>query len=102
MEPVQDSRAQQRFLRVLVGVVAASALVYPILLCAVQLFVTELLRGQVVATVLWLALGGVCSIALVAVLRWAAARRVRSPWLLLGLVPPALYEVWLVWPLLTS
>ena len=27
--------------------------------------------------------------------------RVLSFWLLLGLLPPALYELWLVWPQLT-
>jgi hypothetical protein len=40
-------------------------------------------------------------VALVAAVRWGAARRVRSPWLLLGLVPPVLYEVWVLWPFLT-
>ena len=35
---------------------------------------------------------------LVAAVRWGAARRVVSPWLLLGLLPPALYELWLLEP----
>jgi hypothetical protein len=41
-------------------------------------------------------------VALVAAVRWGAARQVRSPWLLVGLVPPVLYEVWVLWPLLTA
>jgi phosphate uptake regulator len=32
----------------------------------------------------------------------SVARRVLSFWLLLGLAPPALYELWLVWPQLTA
>ena len=98
---MQDSTAQQRFVRALVGVVAASALVYPLLLCAVQLVFVQLLVPDVPAVVLWLGTGVVCSVALVAALRWAAGRPVRSPWLLVGLLPPALYELWLVWPLLS-
>jgi hypothetical protein len=27
---------------------------------------------------------------------------VRSLWLLLGLAPPALYELWLFWPMVTG
>ena len=50
----------------------------------------------------WLALGLLCSVAFVAAVRWGAARRVVSPWLLLGLAPPALFELWLTWPLLTA
>jgi hypothetical protein len=84
--------------RVLMGVVAASALAYPLLVCAVQLVVAQLLAVDVAAIVLWLAAGVLCSVALVAAVRWGAARRVRSPWLLLGLVPPALFELWLIWP----
>jgi hypothetical protein len=34
----------------------------------------------------------------VAAVRWGAARRVRSPWLLLGFAPPVLFELWLLWP----
>ena len=75
---MSDSQpAAERRGRALMGVVAASALVYPLLVCAVQLVVAQLLRAAV---------------------RWGAARRVRSPWLLLGLLPPALFELWLVWP----
>lgn len=88
-------------MRALIGVVGASAWLYPLLLCAVQLAVAELLHVDVAAIVLWLLLGVACSIAVVATLRWGAARRVRSMWLLAGLAPPALYELWLVWPLLT-
>ena len=84
------------------GVVAASALVYALLVCAVELVFAQLLAVDVRATVLWLLLGVLCSIALVAVVRWGAERPVRSPWLLLGLAPPAVYELWLVWPALTA
>jgi len=84
------------------GVVAASALAYPLLVCAVQLVVAQLLTVDVAAIVGWLALGLLCSVALVAAVRWGAARRILSPWLLLGLAPPVLYELWLTWPLLTT
>ena len=84
------------------GVVAASALVYALLVCAVELVFAQLLAVDIRATVLWLLLGVLCSIALVAVVRWGAERPVRSPWLLLGLAPPAVYELWLVWPALTA
>jgi hypothetical protein len=94
--------APQRRARALMGVVAASAMAYPLLMCAVQLVFAQLLTVDVVAMVLWLVVGVVCSVALVASVRWGAARRVRSPWLLLGLAPPALYELWLVWPRLTT
>jgi len=83
------------------GVVAASALAYPLLVCAVQLVVAQLLTVDIAAIVGWLALGLLCSVGFVAAVRWGAARRVLSPWLLLGLAPPLLYEVWLTWPLLT-
>jgi hypothetical protein len=99
---VQESTAQQRFVRALVGVVAASALVYPLLLCAVQLIFAQLLDVDVVAIVLWLGTAVLCSVALVGAVRWGAARRVRSPWLLAGLLPPVLYELWLFWPQLTG
>ncbi len=94
----RDDAAQERFLRGLLGVLAASALAYPLLLCAVQLGFAQLLRVDVGAAVLWLAGVVVCSVAVVAAVRWGAARRVRSPWLLVGLLPPALFELWLVWP----
>ncbi len=84
------------------GVVAASALVYPLLMCAVQLLVAQLLTVDLAAVVLWLSVGLVCSVALVAAVRWGAARRVASPWLLLGLAPPVLFELWLVWPRLAA
>jgi hypothetical protein len=99
---VEGSTAQQRFVRALMGVVAASALVYPLLLCAVQLVFAQLFVVDVVAIVLWLGAAVVCSVALVGAVRWGAARRVRSPWLLAGLLPPALYELWLFWPQLTA
>src|SRR5215218_9436324 len=92
----------QRRGRTLMGVVAASALVYPLLVCAVQLVVAQLLTIDVAAIVLWLGLGVLCSVALVAAVRWGAERRVRSPWLLVGLAPPAAFELWLVWPALTA
>ena len=84
------------------GVVAASALAYPLLVCAVQLVFAQLLTVDVAAIVGWLTLGLVCSVGFVAAVRWGAARRVVSPWLLLGLAPPVLYELWLTWPLLTA
>ncbi len=93
---------QERTGRALIGVVAATGLVYPLLLCAVQLVLVQLFVVDVGATVLWLGLALVCSVALVAAVRWGAARPVRSPWLLVGLVPPVLYEVWVLWPLLTG
>jgi hypothetical protein len=88
--------------RALIGVVAASALAYPLVVCAVELVFAQLVTADVAATVLWLALGLLCSVGLVAAVRWGAARRVVSPWLLLGLAPPALYELWLTWPVLTA
>ena len=99
---MRERTAQERFVRALVGVVAASALVYPLLLCAVHLLLAQLLVVDVLAVVLWLLLAVSCSVALVAALRWGAERRVRSPWLLAGLLPPALFEVWVVWPALTG
>jgi hypothetical protein len=84
------------------GVVAASALVYPLLVCAVHLVFAQLLTVDVGAIVLWLGLAVLCSVAFVAAVRWGAARRVRSPWLMLGLAPPALYELWLTWPVLSG
>jgi hypothetical protein len=84
------------------GVVAASALVYPLLVCAVQLVFAQLLTVDVVAVAGWLTLALLCSVALVGAVRWGAARRILSPWLLVGLAPPALYELWLTWPLLTT
>jgi hypothetical protein len=94
-----DSRPEpERRARALMGVVAASALAYPLVVCAVRLVFAQLVLVDVGAVVRWLALGVVCSVALVAAVRWGASRRVRSPWLLLGLVPPMLFELWLVWP----
>ena len=95
---VETTPAAARRGRALVGLVAASALVYPLLVCAVQLVFVQLLVVDVAAIVLWLGLGVVCSVAVVAAVRWGAAWRVRSPWLLAGLVPPALFELWLLWP----
>ncbi|MGY1622677.1 hypothetical protein ACI789_10830 [Geodermatophilus sp. SYSU D00965] len=99
---MQDQTGQQRFVRVLVGLVAASALVYPMLLCAVELALAQLVVVDVPAVLLWLAVAVTCSVALVAALRWGAERPVRSPWLLTGLAPPAAFELWVVWPLLTG
>ena len=96
------STAQRRRLRALIGIVGASGLVYPLVLCAVELVFAELLAVDVVAIVLWLLLAVSCSVALVGALRWGAARPVRSPWLLAGLLPPAAYELWLIWPVLTG
>jgi hypothetical protein len=94
--------AAERRGRALIGVVAASALVYPLLVCAVQLVLAQLLRADVRAVVLWLALAAACSVAAVAAVRWGAARPVRSPWLLVGLLPPAAFELWLLWPQLAA
>ena len=80
------------------GVVAASALAYPLLVCAVELVFAQLLTVDVGAIVGWLALALVCSVALVAAVRWGASRRVLSPWLLVGLLPPVVFELWLAWP----
>ena len=98
----RDDAAQERFLRALLGVLAASALAYPLLLCAIQLGFAQLLRVDPVAAAGWLAAGGACSVAVVAAVRWGAARRVRSPWLLVGLLPPVVYEIWLLEPAFTS
>jgi hypothetical protein len=96
------SPAQQRRTRALIGVVAASALVYPLLVCAVELLFAQLIDVDGPAVALWLGVALLCSVALVGVVRWGAARRVRSPWLLLGLAPPVLFEVWLLWPLVAA
>jgi small ligand-binding sensory domain FIST len=95
---VESRPEPERWARALMGVVAASALAYPLVGCAVQLVFAQILTVDVGAIVLWLAVGLACSVAFVAVLRWGAARRVRSPWLLLGVLPPVLFELWLVWP----
>ena len=103
MGPVPDpAPGPERRGRALIGVVAASALVYLLLVCAVQLLFVQLVVVDVPATVLWLGIGVVCSVALVAALRWGAGRPVRSPWLLLGLLPPAAFELWLLWPRVAS
>ena len=98
----RDDAAQARFLRALVGVLAASALAYPLLLCAVELGFAQLLRVDLVAVAGWLVAGVLCSVALVAAVRWGAARRVRSPWLLIGLLPPVVYELWLLEPVFSG
>ena len=97
---MHESAAQERLLRALLGLLAASALAYPLLLCAVQLGFAQLLRVDVPAIVGWLGAATLLSVAVVAAVRWGASRPVSSPWLLLGLLPPALYELWLVWPAL--
>src|SRR5829696_1781654 len=100
---MSDSQsAAERRGRALMGVVAASTLVYPLLVCAVELVVAQLVTADVPATVLWLLLAVVCSVAVVAAVRWGAARRVVSSWLLVGLAPPVLFELWLVWPQLAA
>ena len=81
---------------------AASALAYPLLVCAIQLGLAQLLGVDVTPVLFWLGAGVVCSVAFVAAVRWGAERRIRSPWLLLGLAPPALYELWLLWPRFAS
>ena len=100
---MQDRTAQYRFGRMLIGLVAASALVYPLLLCALKLAFAQLdVDVDVAATAVWLVVAVVCSVALVGALRWGAARPIRSYWLLVGLVPPAVYELWLMWPQLAG
>lgn len=99
---MQESAAQRRRTRALIGLVAASGLLYPMLLAAVELVFAQVLQVDVLAIVLWLLLAVVSSVGFVAALRWGASRRVRSLWLLLGLAPPALYELWLFWPLVTG
>ncbi len=99
---VDDGTAQERLGRALIGVVLASALVYPLLYCALRLLVAQLHTVDVGDIVLWLVVAVACSVALVAAVRWGAARRVWSPWLLAGLLPPVLYEIWLYWPALTT
>jgi hypothetical protein len=98
----QEPGQQQRQVRALVGLVGATALVYPLLLCAVRLTFAQLLVVDVAGTLLWLTAGVVCSVAVVAALRWGVDRPVRSPWLLSGLLPPAAFEAWLLWPLLAG
>ena len=98
----RDDAAQQRFLRALLGVLAASALAYPLLLCAIQLGFAQLLGVDLLAVAGWLAAAVLCSVAVVAAVRWGAARRVRSPWLLIGLLPPVVYELWLLEPVFPS
>ena len=92
----------ERRARALIGVVLASALVYPLLVSAVELAFAQLLTVDVGAIVGWLALALLCSVALVAAVRWGAARRILSAWLLVGLLPPAAFELWLVWPQLAA
>jgi hypothetical protein len=95
---MRDGQAQARSLRPVLGLLAASALAYPILLCAVQIAFAQLLRVDAAAVVVWLGAATLLSVAVVAVVRWGASRPVFSPWLLVGLLPPALYELWLAWP----
>ena len=99
---MQGTAAQRRRARALMGLVVASGLLYPMLLAAVELVFAQVLRVDVLAIVLWLLLAVSCSVALVGTVRWGAARPVRSPWLLAGLLPPAAYELWLIWPVLTG
>jgi len=99
---MQGTAAQRRRARALIGLVAASGLLYPMLLAAVELVFAQVLQVDVLAIVLWLLLAVACSVGLVAAVRWGASRRVRSLWLLLGLAPPALYELWLFWPTVTG
>jgi hypothetical protein len=99
---MQGTAAQRRRARALMGLVVASGLLYPMLLAAVELVFAQVLRVDVLAIVLWLLLAVACSVGFVAAVRWGASRQVRSLWLLLGLAPPALYELWLFWPLVTG
>ncbi|MGY1855282.1 hypothetical protein [Modestobacter sp. SYSU DS0290] len=98
---VDQTPAPARQGRALIGLVAASALAYPLLLCAVELLVVQLIAPDVAGLVLWGSVAVACSLGMVAAVRWGAGRRFRSPWLLVGLAPPALFELWVCWPLLT-
>ncbi|MQA33079.1 hypothetical protein [Modestobacter roseus] len=98
---VDQTPAPARQGRALIGLVAASALAYPLLLCAVQLLVVQLFQPDPGRLALWGAVAVACSLGMVAAVRWGAGRRIRSPWLLVGLVPPVLFELWVCWPLLT-
>ena len=103
MAPVQEGPGyQQRQVRALVGLLAATALVYPLLLCAVRLTFAQLLVVDMGSAVLWLTAGAACSVSAVAALRWGVDRPVRSPWLLSGLLPPVVFEGWLLWPFLAG
>ncbi|MCW2581519.1 MAG: hypothetical protein JWQ53_309 [Klenkia sp.] len=98
----RDQAALRERSRALTGVVAASALAYPLLYCAVRSAFAQFATGDDAAAVLFGVLCVALCVAVVGVLRWSSGRRVRSPWLLVALVPPALLELWLAWPLLTG
>ena len=99
---MRDRAEQRRYHRSLLGVLGATALVYPMLFCALRLAFAHLLHPDPVAVVLWSSIGVLCSTAAVAVARWGSERPVASPWLLLGLLPLALLELYLWWPSLTG
>ena len=73
-----------------------------LLACAVQLAFAQFLTADVGAAIGWGTATVALCVAVVAVIRWSTGRRVRSPWLLAGLGPPLLLELWLAWPLLTG
>ena len=99
---VETPPAAARRARALIGTVGASALAYPLLVCAVQLLFAQLVVVDEAGIVVWLGLGVVCSVAVVAAVRWGADRPVAGPWLLAGLLPPVLFELWLAWPRLAG
>ena len=73
MTAVQEGPGQQqRQVRALVGLLAATALVYPLLLCAVRLTFAQLLVVDLGGSLFWLSAGAACSVAAVAALRWAS------------------------------
>ncbi len=98
---MRDRAEQRRYNRSLVSVLGATALVYPMLFCALRLAFAQLFDPDPVAVVLWAVTGVLCSTAAVAVARWGSERPVLSPWLLLGLLPLGFFEVYLWWPSLT-
>jgi Flp pilus assembly pilin Flp len=100
VDPRQQAARERS--RALTGVVLASALAYPLLWCAVRSAFAQFATGDDGAAVVYGVLTVALCVAVVGVVRWSTGRRVRSVWLLVGLVPPALLELWLAWPLLTG
>ena len=99
---MRDEDAVRERTRALTGVVVASALAYPLLVCAVRFAFAQFFARDAAGAVLYGALTVALCLAVAAVVRWSTRRRVASPWLLVALVPPAVFELWLAWPLLVG